>query len=200
MARGQASASTQIRIYFCGSTITFKDSPPSIINRKIDMAISGMTATEKRAKKVAFSDTYFETGLCLLVHVDSGIGSAADVDGKRVVVKLGTTGEMNAEEMFPNSPLTRMEEEGQCVAEVANGRADAFLYDQLSILRHHRQNPKTTRALLKPLTKEPYAMACRLGDQKFVDRLNAFLETIREDGRYDQINGKHFAELPDGSR
>jgi polar amino acid transport system substrate-binding protein len=93
-----------------------------------------------------------------------------------------------------------MQTEGSCVSEVATGRADAFLYDQLSILGASRANPGTTRALLTPLTREPYAMATRHGDEKFVERLNEFLRTIREDGRYQTLREVYLRELPDGSR
>jgi polar amino acid transport system substrate-binding protein len=180
--------------------MAFDSLPTALATGKIDVIISGMTATEERRKSRAFTEPYFLTGLCLLVNANSGIEKAADVNGKRVVVKLGTTGDINAPRLFKDIEITRLDTEGACALEVVQGRADAFLYDQLSILRHHKRNPKTTRALLKPLTKEPYAMACRLGDREFLDRLNAFLETIRADGRYDRIYAKHFAELPDGSR
>jgi polar amino acid transport system substrate-binding protein len=180
--------------------MAFDSLPTALATGKIDVIVSGMTATEERRKSRAFTEPYFLTGLCLLVNANAGIEKPSDVNGKRVVVKLGTTGDINAPRLFKNIEITRLDTEGGCALEVVQGRADAFLYDQLSILRHHKQNPRTTRALLEPLTKEPYAMACRLGDTTFVDRLNAFLRTIRADGRYDRIYGKHFAELPDGSR
>ena len=180
--------------------MAFDSLPTALATRKIDLIVSGMTATEERRQSRAFTAPYFLTGLCLLVNANAGIEKPSDVDGKRVVVKLGTTGDINAPRLFKDIEITRFDTEGACALEVVHGRADAFLYDQLSILRHHGRNPKTTRALLEPLTKEPYAMACRLGDTKFVNRLDSFLETIRADGRYDRIYRKHFAELPDGSR
>lgn len=180
--------------------MAFDSLPTALATGKIDLIVSGMTATEERRKSRAFTEPYFRTGLCLLVNAKSGIEKPADVNGKRVVVKLGTTGDINASRLFEDIEITRLDTEGACALEVVQGRADAFLYDQLSILRHHKRNPQTTRALLEPLTREPYAMACRLGDNKFLDRLDRFLETIRGDGRYDRIYEKHFAELPDGSR
>lgn len=180
--------------------MAFDSLPTALATRKIDLIVSGMTANEERRKSRAFTEPYFRTGLCLLVNAEADIEKPSDVDGRRVVVKLGTTGDLYASKHFKNSEITRLDTEGACALEVVQGRADAFLYDQLSILRHHKQNPETTRALLEPLTREPYAMACRLGDTKFVDRLNRFLETIRADGRYDRIYAQHFAELPDGSR
>lgn len=180
--------------------MNFQSLPTALENGKIDLIISGMTATPERAETRLFTEPYFHTGLCLLVNAKSGITEAKQLDGKRLVVKRGTTGDINAKRLFPNCEVTRLDKESTCALEVVNGRAEGFLYDQLSILRHHEANPKTTRALLTPLTKEPYAMAARLDDVEFVDRLNEFLRTIRKDGRYKALRAKHLAGLPDGSR
>jgi polar amino acid transport system substrate-binding protein len=175
---------------------------PALKTRKIDLVISGMTATEERAEEVAFSDSYFQTGLCLLVHHESGIEKPEDADGKRIVVKQGTTGQINAPKLFPESvdSITVMQTEGECATEVALGRADAFLYDQLSVLGASKKHAKTTRPVLTPLTHEPYAMAVRHGDTKMVERLNEFLATIRADGRYQELRDTYLGELPDGSK
>src|SRR5271170_5448327 len=47
--------------------IPFHGLIPSLQTRKIDLVISSMTATPERAKSIAFSDPYLQTGLCLLV-------------------------------------------------------------------------------------------------------------------------------------
>ena len=175
---------------------------PALKTNKIDMVVSGMTATEERAEEVAFSDSYFETGLCLLVNKDAGIEEPEDANGKRIVVKQGTTGQINAPRLFPESAdkLIVMQTEGECAAEVALGRADAFLYDQLSVLGASKKHADATRALLTPLTREPYAMAARHGDAKMVARLNEFLAAIRADGRYQALRDRYLRELPDGSK
>ena len=84
--------------------------------------------------------------------------------------------------------------------EVALGRADAFLYDQLSVLGASKKHADTTRAILTPLTREPYAMAARHGDTRMVARLNEFLAAIRADGRYQALRDVYLNELPDGSK
>jgi len=175
----------------------FDSLPTALGTGKVDLIVSGMTADEERAKSRSFTEPYFHTKLCLLVNAKSDITKPADVNGKRVVVKLGTTGEKRSKLLFPDSHIQPLETEGACALEVVHGRADAFLYDRHSIVRHHRNNPKTTRALLEPLSDEPYAMAARLGDTRFVERLNEFLRAFRADGRYARIYEKHFGEPPD---
>jgi polar amino acid transport system substrate-binding protein len=176
----------------------FETLPTALRGGQIDLIVSGMTAKPERAKTVSFSDSYYETVLCLLVHAGSGIGKPADADGKRIAVKTGTTGESRAKELFPKAQLIPFPTEGACALEVATGRADAFLYDRHSILRHHRNTPDTTRVIDDALSAEPYAMAARLGDAKFVERLNLFLSGFRADGRYARLYEQYFGEPPRG--
>ncbi len=167
---------------------------------QIDMIWSGMTATIPRSKRLLFSDTYFRTRLCLLVRNDSGIAKAGDLEGKTLVVKMGTTGVTVAEKLFPDTERIELPNENNCAAEVAGGGADAFLYDLFSILRHQAKHSKTTRVIDIMETFEPYAVAMRPGDHALWRTLNLFLEKVRWDGRYDAIHLKHFGTLPDDSR
>jgi polar amino acid transport system substrate-binding protein len=173
---------------------------PALISGKIDLIVSGMTATEERAKTVTFTDPYFHTKLCLLVHKDSGIKTAKDANGKRFVVKQGTTGQMNLPRLFPDAKVTILPAEADCANEVAAGKADAFLYDHLSILEASKQHAKTTRAIFESLSEEPYAMAVRHNDTRFRDRINEFLKKIRADGRHKQLLAAWMSDVPDEIR
>ncbi len=174
----------------------FETLPTALGTGKIDLIISGMTRTPERAKNFSFTDPYYETELCLLVNVKSGIAKPADADGRRIAVKTGTTGEIQARVLFPKAELIPFPAESACALEVSTGRADAFLYDRHSILRHHKNTPDTTRVIDEPLSAEPYAMAVRLGNTKLLERLNRFLKDFRADGRYARIYEQHFGEPP----
>lgn len=172
---------------------------PALQSGKVDLVISGMTRTLERAKAVTFTEPYFITGLCVLLSAKK----AADVDnvdqlnasGRILAVKTGTTGDLVATKRFPNATINRFKDETACVREVVEGRADAFFYDQISIAKHHGQNKSTTRAILKPFTYEPFAMALRKGDFDFLNWLNTFLDTIKGDGRYDELYKKHLGAV-----
>jgi len=173
---------------------------PSLLNGKIDLIISGMTATAARAKKVKFSEPYFHTKLCLLVNVKSGIEKAADANGKTIVVKQNTTGQANAPKLFPKSNLEVLQAEADCANLVASGRADAFLYDHLSIFEAAKKHSKTTKALYESLSEEPYAMAMRLNDSELHAKVNAFVRRIHKDGRLDKLKAKWMGDIPNAIR
>lgn len=173
---------------------------PSLLTGKIDLIISGMTATEKRAKKVKFSEPYFHTKLCLLVHVDSGITDAASANGKTIVVKQNTTGAKRAKDLFKDSKIEVLQTEADCANLVASGRAAAFLYDHLSIFEAAKKHSKTTRAIYKSLSEEPYAMAMRHGDTELHEKVNKFVRAIHEDGRLTKLKNKWMGDIPDAIR
>ncbi len=172
---------------------------PALQSGKIDLIISGMTRTLTRAKTVSFTQPYFETGLCALLSnkraPDVKDVKELNAPERIIAVKLGTTGDLVTGKLFPKAQINRYKEETACVREVVTGRVDAFLYDQLSIGKHQKQNPDTTHAILSPFTYEPFAMAIRKGDADFLGWLNLFLETIKADGRYNELHRKYFSDI-----
>ena len=65
--------------------------------------------------------------------------------------------------------------------EVSQGRADGFIYDQLTIYRNWQLNPDTTAAVFIPFQEpEKWGIAVRKGNQELLDQLNAFLAEYKE--------------------
>jgi polar amino acid transport system substrate-binding protein len=139
---------------------------PALKTGRIDLIISSMTATDERRKSIDFSDPYLNTGLAILVKKNSPIQSIGDVDkpGMIVVVKTGTTSADYARDHFKNATVLPLEQDTACALEVVQGKADAFLYDQMSIYQFAKKNPDTTRGLLAPFQKESWAIGIRKGN------------------------------------
>ena len=106
----------------------------------IDLIISSMTATDERRKSILFSDPYVTTGLAMLVPIDSEINGIEDLmaSGRKIVVKLGTTGEAFARRELKDAEILTMQHDPACALEVSQGKVDAWIYDQLSIFKHHK--------------------------------------------------------------
>jgi polar amino acid transport system substrate-binding protein len=150
-----------------------------------------MTATEERARAIDFSEPYLSTGLCLLVGKASPIQSArdCDVEARRIAVKQGTTGHLFARR-FTKAKVLVLDRETACVLEVVQGRADAFIYDQMSVLKHFQQNSETTRALLEPFQTEQWAVGIRKGNDALRAQVNAFLSDYKARGGFDALGSK----------
>jgi polar amino acid transport system substrate-binding protein len=176
--------------------IPFSGLIPALKTGKIDVVISSMTETPERAQSIDFSDPYLSTGLCLLVRKDSPIRGIEDVDkaGVTVVVKQGTTGQTYARDHLSAATVLVLDKETACVLEVTQGKADAFLYDQMSTYANWKRNPDTTRAILKPFQAESWAIGIRQGNTELRDKIDAFLKEYRAEGGFERLGDKYLAE------
>ena len=157
---------------------------------RIDVIISSMTATEEGGRSVEFSEPYVRTGLCLLLGAKSDVRGIADLDadGKKIAVVRGTTGQLWAKANLKKATVLDLEKETACVLEVTQGKADAFIYDQMSTLRNWQANPDTTRAVLQSFKEENWAVALRKGDADLRAKVNAFIATYRARGGFDRLS------------
>ena len=176
--------------------IPFDGLIPALKTGKIDLIISSMTATEERAKSIDFSEPYLKTGLCLLVGKNSKVRSATDLDSPTttVAVKQATTGHNYARENLRNAKVLMLDKEDACVLEVVQRKADAFIYDQMSVFKHWLRNQETTRAILQPFQQESWAIGIRKGNDELRQKVNAFLKTFREQGGFEKLGDKYLKE------
>ena len=176
--------------------IPFSGLIPALKTGKIDAVISSMTETPERAQSIDFSDPYLTTGLCLLVKKTSPIQSIADADhpGLTIVVKQGTTGQSYARDHIKNANVLVLDKETACVLEVTQGKADAFIYDQMSTYSNWQKNQDTTRPLLAPFQSESWAIGIRQGNTQLKDQINAFLKDFKAVGGFDRLGAKYLSE------
>ena len=111
--------------------------------------------------------------------------------GRKVVVKSGTTGSTYAQDHFKQAELLTIKEEAACVLEVVQGKADAFIYDQMSIFQFNQQNPQTTRAILEPFQKESWAIGVRKGNDDLRQQVNAFLTDFKAKKGMETLGDKY---------
>ena len=176
--------------------IRFDGLIPSLQTRKIDLIISSMTATAERSRTIAFSDPYLSTGLCLLVGKNSTIHAMADADqpGRVLAVKQGTTGHVYATDKVKQARVLVLNSEAACVLEVVQGKADAFIYDQISTYENWRHNEETTRPLLQPFQQESWAIGLRQDDAELRQQVNRFLQDYKARGGFEKLGDRYLSE------
>src|SRR5690606_20037845 len=81
-------------------------------SNQCDLAASAMTITLEREEKIGFSDSYYDSEQSLLVPADSSIASIDDLDGVKVGVQKGTTGQAYAEENASGAELVVFPSDG----------------------------------------------------------------------------------------
>jgi len=169
---------------------------PSLQTGMADCVISSMTITEEREKQIDFSDGYAVAQLALLTNTNSGIATIDELNqsGKSIAVKTGSTGDIYATNNLPNTEVIRLADESACVTEVIQGKADAFIYDQLTIYRNQLSNPDTTTAVFIPFQNpEQWGVAVKEGNAELLAELNEFIATSKADGTFEELTSKHLA-------
>lgn len=176
--------------------IPFDGLIPSLKTGKIDVIISSLTVTEDRRKSIDFSDPYLKMGLAILANKNSNIQSIDDVDkqGRNVAVKKGTTGNIYAIQHFRNAKLLVLNDESACAIEVAQGKADCFIYDQISVFQNWKRYEETTRALLHPFDQEEWAMGIRKGNDTLRQQINEFLKHFKDTGGFEELGVKYLSQ------
>jgi polar amino acid transport system substrate-binding protein len=164
--------------------MAFKGLETALKTENIDLIVSSMTDTPSRRESIDFSDPYCKIGLALLTANNSDIKCMADLNqpGRKIVARLGTTAVGFAKTAAPQAELILLDQNSACLLEITQRKADAFIYDQLSILRMHLAQPDTTHALLDPLQTESWAIALRKDQPELKSQINSFLREFRADG------------------
>jgi len=170
---------------------------PSLMTKKFDIVMSGMTLTQERNLRINFSDPYIVIGQTILMRKELAgkVKSYKDLNNPKYTIdsKLGTTGEFTAKKYMPRAKYLSFETEQEALMEVINGHADAFVYDApYNAVAYARQSQGKLAFLDKPFTYEPLAWGVRKGDYDFLNWLNNFLNQIKHDGVYDHIYRKWF--------
>jgi polar amino acid transport system substrate-binding protein len=178
------------------SDVPFNGLIPALKTGQIDLVISSMTATDERRQSIDFSDPYLRTGLCLLVNSSSDVQSAGDLDkpGRNVAVVKATTGHLWATEHSKQANVLVLGEESAGALEVSQGKADAFIYDQMSTLRNWTKHRDHTRAILQPFKEEQWAVAIAKGNDELRAKVNEFLKEYRAQGGFERLGDKWLAE------
>ncbi|MCR4657419.1 MAG: transporter substrate-binding domain-containing protein [Lachnospiraceae bacterium] len=167
---------------------------PALQTGKADAVISAMSITEERDKLVDFSDAYALAKIAILASAGSKAETDADFDSPEITiaVKSGTVGHIYAEEFFPQATLTVLSDESACINEVLQGKADGFIYDELTCTNYHDDNPDKTKCIsLSHAETGGWGIAVAEGNTELTDQLNAFIKDYYQSGKLDELGEKY---------
>ncbi|USQ81960.1 transporter substrate-binding domain-containing protein [Ornithinimicrobium faecis] len=157
-----------------------------------DLVASAMTITEDRAKNLAFSDGYYDSLQSLLVPSDSDIAAIADLEGKRVAVQQGTTGEAYAKENATGAELVAFPSNAEIYQALLAGQVDAALQDLPVNVDNAKKGDFTI--VEEYDTDETYGLAIKKDNDALVEAVNAQLTELRDSGEYDTLYDQYFSE------
>ena len=165
---------------------------PALESKKIDIIIAGMTATEERKQFVNFSDPYYNSKQSIVVQANNtDITSFDNFTGKKVGVVLGYTGDILVSEL-PNVEVQKFNTTSETVLALKAQKVDAVVLDYEPAKNYVAQNSELKLVETDAATEE-YSIAMRKDDTEFLAKVNEALKTIKENGTYDALISKYFA-------
>ncbi|MGI5173128.1 transporter substrate-binding domain-containing protein [Treponema sp. OMZ 840] len=114
------------------------------------------------------------------------IASAADLEGKKVGVQAGTTGELYVQENYSDVKLVSFKSGIDAALDLKNGALDAVVLDELPAKEIVSKNP-SLMIVTDKFAKEEYAIAVKKGNKVLLDSINGTIQTLKSNGGYEKL-------------
>lgn len=158
---------------------------------EVDILIATMTITPKRLEVVDFSLPYFYTGQAVMIRKGTAIKTVGDLNGRRVITVLGTTGEKNIRYFAPEVILQGYKSYQAGFDAFRNRKAEAMTTDD-SILAGFVMDYPEFMILPQRYSQEAYGIALRKGaeTQTLKTEINLALGELRRKGHLNYLKSR----------
>jgi polar amino acid transport system substrate-binding protein len=189
----------KLGVRFTFVNVKFDSLVDALKDGRVDVIISGMSATPERGREISFI-AYFRSGTSLLVAKGNpkGIHSLADLCGKTVTMQSGTIQEDQAKAQQPRCPagqplrLRPLDSGSQALLEVKYGSADAAMTD-FPVAAYNAKvsnGGKDFEVVGDQIDSGPFGIGVRKEDAPLRDALRDALRQVIADGSYDRVLSK----------
>ena len=165
---------------------------PAMLTSQIDAAISGMTITEERKKKVDFSDPYYDSGLSAVILSSNKdkFKKLDDLKNSTICGQIGNTGVDYAKKL--SGKVTAFNTHPEAYMELKNHGCDAVMTDKPVNEYFLSQQDGATYAEINDFAEAAqFGIAVKKGSGTLA-LINDGLKKIKADGTFDKIHAKWF--------
>ncbi len=167
---------------------------PALGAGKIDMIASGISITEERAKKVLFSESYYDGGIAVLVrgsvpetgNTSGKLNTVDDLKDKKIGVLLGGIHDEYAHQTYPNATVMQYKSPSDLILAVKTNKIDAAFFAHESLLEMMRSDQELA-ILGENLYRIPMGMGFNQNNDRLREQFNEFLKQIKANGVYDDM-------------
>ncbi|RNF39673.1 transporter substrate-binding domain-containing protein [Planococcus salinus] len=172
-------------------TTPFQTIIQGLTSNRYDAILGSMAITNERAEQVAFSDPYYYSGGVIFVREgNTEIQSKEDLEGATIGVVGQSTYDTAAQEYTENIQYYDSDVVALQDLEI-EGRLDAVI--TADVVGFEAQNAGLEIEMVgENLWIEQAAIAVRPEDEALLEAINEALDTIIENGTYDEISQKWF--------
>lgn len=167
---------------------------PELVQGKIDLIAATMTHTKQREQQIDFSYTYFVTGQKVLVRTSSGIDAIEQLAGRKVSSVRGSTSEQNIKAAVPGVKVLAFNDYPIAFLALAQGKVKAMTTDEAILIELARKSPRPEDFTLldQYISREPYGLGIRKGEERFLKAVNRILADLERSGEAARIFDKWF--------
>lgn len=180
--------------------VDFESIVDSIKLGKADVAIAGITPDAERAKKVDFSEAYYESGEMenvVLVKKDSGLKTTADLKGKKLGVQMGTIQDLMVESIIEEYELQepeKLKNYADLVQELNNNVIDAMIVEKATALEFIEKHDNLECYVFEAGAElDGNAMIFKQGSELKAD-FDKAIQEMKANGELDKLIKKWFKE------
>jgi ABC-type amino acid transport substrate-binding protein len=164
-------------------------------NDRIDMVLSGMSATDKRKENVDFSTEYNHSGEMFITLKDSDIQSIEDLEGKKLGVQLGTIQEDGAKKIKAETvdfEIKSLDNANILIQELMSNRIDAAYMDKAVAQGFIAE--QDLAGFDDPTSSSPGMGIAFPKGSDLVEEVNAVLKKAEESGKLQELKDKWLTE------
>lgn len=161
---------------------------------RVDLVLSGMSATEKRAQNVDFSTQYHHSGEMFITLKDSEVTSLEQLEGKTLGVQLGTIQEEGARKLQEtvDFEIKAVDNATILIQELQSNRIDVAYLDKAVATGYI--NEQGLAGFDDPTSSSPGMAVAFPKGSELVDEVNQVLKEMEENGKLDELKVKWLSE------
>jgi ABC-type amino acid transport substrate-binding protein len=172
--------------------MAWDDQIPALENDRIDIIMSGMSATDIRARRVAFSEPYLMVGQTLLVRSHDKFKyrypQVILFSNARIGVEEGTTGDLFVKKNCATATRVPFKSAEAAARALVKKDVDVVVHDTVMVWQMEGQFAEDgLLGIHAPLTQEPLAWAVRRTDPALLAEVNRVRREWIAQGRLDEI-------------
>jgi polar amino acid transport system substrate-binding protein len=164
-----------------------------------DLALSDITVTQERAKRVAFSASYLSAPPSILVRPGTQVDDVSSARSLRWAVESGTTLQSELEETIrPSRHPLILHHQREALAALRAGRVDAVMLDLPVALAYARESPKAYAVAAQLPSEDVLAAALPKGSEN-LEAVDSAIRAFNSDGTIERLGRKWLdTELEEG--
>ncbi len=173
------------------STMSFSNVLASVQLGNADMAISGISATEERAKIYDFSEAYYQSvNKMIIKKSDNALyTNAEDFQGATIGTQKGSIQEAVAKESFAGATVISLEKNGDLIQQLKTGQLDGVIFEEPIAKAYIGTNDdlQLVDMAIETTISDSYAVALPKGSTELKAKVDKVIKELVESGQMAQF-------------